>query len=58
MLEKLERIFDNLQEIEIKATRNNMRILLGALNLLQEVYFDLKQEKEGARDERPEADPE
>ena len=50
MKQKLSDIYDALQELDIKPTPNNTKILCGVFSVLQEVYKELD-EKEGAEND-------
>lgn len=56
MKEKLERVFDRLQSLDIKPTLHNMETLLQTLYDLREVYNELS--KEGDADGRQTPDSE
>lgn len=50
---KIGGIYNALQELDIKPTPENARILTAVYNTLQDIYTDL--EKEEAKDERTES---
>ena len=45
--QRLKSIFEALQELELKATYNNSKIMLGCLRALQEIYAALDEEAGG-----------
>ena len=53
MKEKIESVFNALQELDMKPTPNNVSIMDGVFSVLRDVYQELK----GAEDGRAAADP-
>ena len=56
MKERVEEVFDALQELDIKPTPNNVSIMSGVYSVLREIYESMKEEKDN--DGRPAPDPE
>lgn len=56
MKEKLKDAFEVLQDLDIKATPSNVRILNAVYNTLREVYAELE-EAERREADGPETDP-
>lgn len=52
MKEKINAVYETLQKLNIQPTRDNMSKLLGCLNVLQEVFEEIK-EMEDRSHERP-----
>ena len=54
LAEKIQRVINTIETVEIKATFDNMNKLLGSLQMLAEVRDALSSVKEVNVDERPE----
>lgn len=57
MKEKVNDVFNALQELDIKATPNNVSIMSGVFNCLREIYSKLEEQEHGKKDGGRTADP-
>lgn len=56
MKNKIEEVFNALQELEIKPTPHNVSILDGAYSFLRQIYKELEEGEHGAEKENGPAD--